>query len=206
MTQSTSSLKTDIEHSFNNLFKTVDEKKWPLFIEVQKKLLHGQPLDVKTVADILETSMTKAAQMICQFGETNEDGRVVAFAGISIIPTPHSFKVNGVQLYTWCAADALIFPSFFDVAAEIESADPINGQLIKLSINKKQIDFIQPKSAYVSWIDAIDTNDIRNSMCKRVHFFVSKQTADEWQKENPIASILPAKNLFKFLINPMECC
>jgi len=196
----------DIEKSFNDLFQGVDKEKWPLFVELQKQLLDGNPVPIEPAAKILGATVENAKEIINQFGETNQNGEIVAFAGISIIPTPHSFKVEGKQLYTWCAADALIFPSFFNVSAEIESIDPINRESINLLIKGKKIDFIQPESAFVSWVDDVDMKDIRNTMCKRIHFFVSEQTAKEWQLSNPNAKILPAMELLKQSINPMDCC
>jgi len=200
------SLKRDVEKSFNDLFKAVDINRWQLFIKVQKELLNGAPVSIEDVAKLLKSSIEETNSIVDQFGEKNENGKVVAFAGISVIPTPHSFKVNGKQLYTWCAADALIFPSWLNICAEIESADPISKELVKLVVDKKRIAFIQPETAYVSWVSNIDTNDIRNTMCKRIHFFVSEKTANEWLKKNPNANILPAEDLTKFSVNPMECC
>ncbi|MBL4624948.1 MAG: hypothetical protein JKY42_07400 [Flavobacteriales bacterium] len=198
--------KVDMEKSFNDLFQEVDKEKWPLFIEVQKQLLTGNPIAVGRVAKILDVTVEEANGIISQFGETNQEGEIVAFAGLSIVPTPHSFKVDGKQLFTWCAADALIFPSFFGVSAEIESIDPVNKQSINLVIKGKTIDFIQPESAFVSWVDDVDMKDIRNTMCKRIHFFVSEETATAWQKNNPGATILPAAELLKNAVNPMDCC
>ena len=205
MKQTESSLKVDIEKSFKNLFESIDKEKWPLFLKVQKQLLGGNPLDVEIVANILCVSVEETTQIVRQFGETNQDGKVVAFAGISIIPTPHSFKVNGKQLYTWCAADAVIFPLFLDISAEIESTDPMNGEPITLSIKGKTIKAIQPETAFISWVDNRDINNIRTTICNRIHFFISENTAKKWQRQNSDAKVLPVKELLEHSINPIDC-
>ena len=206
MEQEKNCLNEDVEKSFNNLFESVDKEKWPLFIEVQKQLLDGDPLDIENVAEILSVSAEETIQIVRQFGETDQQEKVIAFAGVSITPTPHSFKVNGIQLYTWCAADALIFPGFLDVTAEIESADPINGESITLTIDGKTIKAIQPENALVSWVPDRDINDIRTTMCNRIHFFVSESTANKWHQKNPDAQIFQVKEFLKHSVNPMDCC
>ncbi|MBL4752706.1 MAG: hypothetical protein JKY52_03770 [Flavobacteriales bacterium] len=201
-----SCIKDDMEESFTKLFEAVDKEKWPLFIQVQKQLLQGKPIDIETVAEILGASVEDTAQIVGQFGETDQQEKVVAFAGVSIIPTPHSFKVHGKQLYTWCAADALIFPGFLDVTAEIASKDPINGEPITLTVEGKKIKAIEPENALVSWVTDQDINDIRATMCNRIHFFVSENTANEWQHQNPDAQVFQVKEFLKFSLNPMDCC
>ena len=206
MKDTKSCMNVDVEKSFTTLFESVDKEKWPLFIKIQKQLLLGNPLDIETVAETLATSVEETAQIVAKFGETNQQDKVVAFAGVSIIPTRHAFKVNGKQLYTWCAADALVFPGFLDVTAEIASTDPINGEPITLTVEGKKIKTIHPENAFVSWVSEQDLNDIRATMCSRIHFFVSENTANKWQQQNPDAQVFQVEEFLKHSVNPMDCC
>jgi hypothetical protein len=40
----------------------------------------------------------------------DEARRVLAFRGLSVVEAPHRFRVDGRELYTWCAWDTLFLP------------------------------------------------------------------------------------------------
>jgi alkylmercury lyase len=42
--------------------------------------------------------------------EYDNEHRIVGW-GLTLIPTPHAFVVDGRRLYTWCAAHTLLFPA-----------------------------------------------------------------------------------------------
>ena len=44
--------------------------------------------------------------------------------GLSIIPTQHSYKINGHQLYVWCAADAWAYAAGPQSALVIPAVPP----------------------------------------------------------------------------------
>lgn len=198
-------MKVALEDSINDLFKEVDKDQWTLFMEVQKLLLKGVPLEVEDLIDIFNATEEIVIDLIEQFGDRDPDGKVVAFAGLSVKPTSHSFKVNNQQLYTWCAADAIIFPSMLNVLADIKSKDPVSGLIISLTVDRKNIMNLKPETAYISWVEDRDINNIRASMCNRVHFFESKQTAESWLRQNVDASVFPVKNILN-RVDTQTCC
>ena len=66
-------------------------------IELYRQLARGRPVPPEDVAskEQLETSALSPVVY-------DDQGRVVAFGGLSLKPTPHRFEVSGQSLYTWC--------------------------------------------------------------------------------------------------------
>ena len=190
-------IKQEWIKSFSNLIGGLGEMSWESYIIVQKELLKGSPLDVEHVSGLLSVSLSETIRIVNQFGELNQHGKVVGFAGLSIVPTNHKFEVNGKSLYTWCAADALMFPAALNVTAYICSTDPINKEKIELTVSPDAIEKVSPESTVASVVETMDTCNIRTSFCDRVHFFTSEKTAKEWIKENEEASIMPIEEIFK---------
>jgi alkylmercury lyase len=75
-----------------------------------KLLAHGKPITVTDLAeaagvDVADLDNAPAGADI----EYDEQRRIVGW-GLTLNPTPHTFVVDGHRLYTWCAADTLMFP------------------------------------------------------------------------------------------------
>lgn len=200
--------KHELIKSFGNLLEEIGEKNWKTYLNVQRELLKGNPLDMELVANILGTSFAEAKRVANQFGEVDEQGEVIGFAGLSIVPTNHRFEINGKTFYTWCAADALLFPSALGITARIFSTDPVSNEKIELTVSPDKIEKVVPKSAVVSIVETADACNIRTSLCDRVHFFTSEVTAVEWKKQNEDASILPVEKLFQIrgILTDSGCC
>lgn len=200
--------KHELTRSFSNLFEKIGNKNWKSYQKVQKELLKGKPLDLVHVSEILKVSLSETKEIIDQFGELNEEGKLVGIAGLSIVPTKHRFEVDGKVFYTWCAADALFFPSALNITADVTSVDPVNHEKIKLTISPDKLEKVVPGTAVVSIVETADTCNIRSTLCDRVHFFTSSETGNEWKKNNTDARILPVEILFEireFLTDP-NCC
>ena len=74
-------------------------------------LSHGRPITITELAaaagvDAADLANAPASQDI----EYDDDRRIVGW-GLTLNPTPHTFIVDGRRLYTWCAADTLLFPA-----------------------------------------------------------------------------------------------
>lgn len=52
----------------------------------------------------------------------DNSGTIVGSHGLSLIPTQHHLHINGRDLFTWCALDAIGIPAALGVEAKIESA------------------------------------------------------------------------------------
>ena len=98
-------------------------------------LSHGSPI---TVTELAEAAGIDAADLAnAPAGEDIEydDERRIVGWGLTLNPTPHAFVVDGHRLYTWCAADTLMFPTILGGRAHVESTCPATGVVIRLTVD-----------------------------------------------------------------------
>ena len=116
--------------------------------------------------------------------EIDEQGRVVGL-GLTLIPTPHHFTVDGKQLYAWCALDTLIFPALIGRSVNIESPCHSTGEPIRLNVEPDHIVSVEPSTAVVSIVTPDDMSSIRTAFCNEVHFFSSPNATEDWLDQHP---------------------
>ena len=90
--------------------------------ELVRLLGRGYPVTPERLASALQMTAKQVAEALAALADLEVDpsGNVVGW-GLTFIPTPHRFLVQGQQLYTWCALDALIYPALLQVVASVES-------------------------------------------------------------------------------------
>jgi len=154
------------------------------------------PIKMADFTQIMKLSETEAIDLANNKGELNADGELVGFLGFSIVPTNHRMTIAGENFYTWCAADTLIFPAILGIKAEVSSVDPVTNELVEVLVDQDSLISISPSGAMISWIDEVDDNDIRCSMCNRVHFFASVGSAKRWLGNNTEARIFTVTDFY----------
>jgi alkylmercury lyase len=124
--------KYDIEELTNTMIALLEgwEDKWISWIKLFQLLLEGKPVPPDRLAAYLHRSQKEVADLI-EGAKLDKDGNIVGF-GLSIVPTAHSYQIDGRQFYVWCAGDAITFPLLHKSTAVIESPDPISGEKIRL--------------------------------------------------------------------------
>lgn len=201
--------KQDISLTKNGKFKSLEE----VFAEmgltgVEKAydlLLKEKPLTADSLSQIINKSPEETKAIISTFGEVDQHEKIVGFMGITLVETSHKLSVDDHVVYTWCAADTLLFPRFLGFSAKVESRDPVNGELVKLSVNEDYLEWTDPVPLYISWMEKADSCDIRNSFCKHSYFFSSQDTANKWLEENPAGKISKVEDFFSYPVG-IGCC
>src|SRR5712692_4943647 len=117
------------------------------FLPLIRLLSNGHPVSLEQLATALERPFEEVTEVLRQFEDivSDEDGRIVG-AGLSLLPTPYRFEVNGHVLYTWCALDTLIFPVWLGRSAQVSSACPATGQPIHLTVTPECLEHFDPPS------------------------------------------------------------
>jgi hypothetical protein len=79
-----------------------------LFHPLLRLLAEGEPVSVEDLAHAIGRPIGEVRQTLAALPDVEIDhrGRVVGY-GLTLLPTPHRFEVDGRQLYTWCALDTL---------------------------------------------------------------------------------------------------
>lgn len=171
--------------------------KW-LFRPLLQMLAEGEPVTVEDIAS--ETGkpieeMRKILQTLPSV-ELNEQGRVVGF-GLTLVPTPHQFKVDGMVLYTWCALDTLMFPKLIGRKAQIESPCHGTGKPVRLTVEPDRVINVEPSTSVVSIVTPEDMSSVRSAFCNQVHFFSSPNAAKDWLNQHPEGKVLSVEDAFE---------
>jgi alkylmercury lyase len=130
---------------------------------------------------------------------SDEDGRVVAFQGLSLVEAPHRFRVDGRELYTWCAWDTLFLPELIGRPAEVESTCPTTGATVSLRVGPDGPSEVSPPEAALSFIRPGDSfaEETIARFCRFVHFFASPQAAEEWTRRHPGTFVISIEQGFE---------
>jgi alkylmercury lyase len=167
-------------------------------------LAGGQPVSAEQLAGRSEQSPDQIEDIFKRFrecgGEFDGQGNLVG-AALTLNPTAHRFLINGKELYTWCALDALFLPNLLGRTAEVASTCPVTGQIIQLSINPEGVVNHSPAGLVLSiTIPGVscetgccchgNKTGPRSDACSQMHFFSSRAAADEWLRDRPGVAVL----------------
>jgi alkylmercury lyase len=139
--------------------------------------------------------------------EFDENGRVVAFGGLSLMPTAHRFTVDGRRLYTWCAWDTLFLPALLERTAQVRSRCGVTGLDVRLTVDPSGVRDADHEPLWVSFPAPSSTSvaDITGSFCCHVHFLAGRAAADEWLSRHPGGTALTLHEAFE-LGRRATCC
>ncbi len=165
------------------------------FLPLMQLLVHGEPVSLEHLATTLGRPVQDVIEALRQFEDvaTDEDGRLVG-AGISLLPTPYRFEVQGHELFTWCALDTLIFPAWLRLPAQVASVCPVTGTAIHLRVSPEGVEQFAPSSAVISLLiqEGLATcGNIRDVFCTYSQFFASPEAASAWHALHPDGHVLP---------------
>ncbi|GIX48419.1 MAG: alkylmercury lyase [Candidatus Tectimicrobiota bacterium] len=124
-------------------------------------------------------------------------GRVVAFGGLSLLPTAHRMEVAGRLLYAWCAWDTLFLPALLQQPARVTSSCAVTATPVCLEVTPQRLARCQPASAVVSFVvPAAWEGDVVAAFCCHVRFFRDLATGRQGLASHPEAWLLPVAEAF----------
>jgi len=174
-------LKWDLENNQIPFEKSTLPHRFEL--QTLRLLAEGKPVSAVMIGSKLDIPLTIAQSVFeasREKGEWDGDGRLVGSA-LTLIPTPHRFRVNQKDLYTWCAHDTILLPGLLDMTAEIESPDPLSGDRVKVVISPRGPEEYDPKTAVLTIFQSTEpATGPMSAVCTNSHYFVSPSSAEEW--------------------------
>jgi alkylmercury lyase len=179
--QATDEILTD---AFENLH--IKQDQWRIIDKTLQLLANGCPVPPDEIAIRLQVTPDTVISTLRGFGaEFDKEGNILG-VGLTLVPTPHVYEVNGRKLYTWCTLDALLFPIMLKHTAHIESLDPVSGDKIRVTVTPDGVEKVEPDSAVVSRVNGVDFS-----------FFSSPETASKWIAKHPGKMFYPVIDAFR---------
>ncbi len=174
-----------------------------LEILTYRALAEGEPVSAARLADMANVPVELAEMLFEQGkalgGEWDEEGRLLGNV-LTLIPTPHHFRVNGNDLYAWCSMDAIHLPGLLGQLAEVESVDPITGQAIHLTIPPDGVPTYRPAETMLSIVlSSGDRAGPQSPLCRQMHFFASPENAAIWVEDHPSATIMSVEEVYQLV-------
>jgi alkylmercury lyase len=170
-----------------------------LFPVLVRLLAQGRPvgLDELAAAACRPASAVKALLCAQPGAEWGDDGSLVG-CGLSLRPTEFRYTVARRTLYTWCAADTLLFTVILEEPAEAKARCPATGQLIRVKVAPDAVVSVDPPDAVVSERQpAEQVCDLRKEICGHGHFFASLGAASGWLEAHPDGRVLSVTEAFE---------
>lgn len=163
--------------------------------ELYRQLAWGEPVGPESLAEVLGVSAGGVMDLLASdelkgWAFYDDDGRVIGFRGLALVPMQHLFEVEGRQLYTWCAIDSLFLPELLGFPAWVVSRDPRTGREIRLTVTPDGIESVDPAATVMSYVagdpEVRQTNpaQIMAAFCHHIYFLESPDVGAEWAAEH----------------------
>ena len=186
--------------SLNEITQAMLEQKQALFASSDSVAVHnaiyrsiavGEPVSPEYVAKATGYPVEDIAPTFDDLrnggSDFNAEGNLVGFM-LSQVRTRHEFKLNGRDLYTWCAFDALFLPGFLGETAQVRSVCRATGETIQLTISPQGIKNPHPVEAVLSLtVPGVSAacapgqkGGAAGASCSSIDFFVNREVAEDW--------------------------
>ena len=174
----------------------VSERERPVQLALFRLLAEGRPVEPTRLAAETAVPAADVVEWLGRWWEVQTDeGRVVAFQGLSVVEAPHRLMLDGRTLYTWCAWDTLFLPELIGRPAEIESTCPTTGATVSLGVGPDGPSELSPPGAVMSFIDPGGSFEhVIQTFCRFVHFFASAEAAAQWTDGHPGTYVMPIED------------
>jgi len=179
-TSATSEVAQKVAAAFPKL--SAPEQK--IALGLYRLLAEGEPVSSDRLAQHLDLSTNLVREVLNSWPAVyfDDEKSVIGFWGLALQEMPHRFKVNGRQLFTWCAWDSLFIPELLGKTAEVESTCPISGETISVTVSPTRVENFSPDSAVVSFLSPTTSFDMNviAGFCHYVLFFSSEESGKQW--------------------------
>lgn len=158
-------------------------------------ILEGKPASIDTLALKSGIAVDQTRQYIMGMADRgilvmDKDENVVGSHGLSVIPTKHHLNINGQNLFTWCAIDAVGIAAALELEAKIVSKCFQCNETIEIDMANGKIINCNQKDTRI-WVVEADLNQpIVCCTCPQINFFCSKEHFNEWYKNQNKGKLL----------------
>jgi alkylmercury lyase len=127
-------------------------------------------------------AVTADLQRLMSIGEANLDDeqRVVAVAGLSVVPARHALVLDGEPLHTWCAYDAVGIPAALGADAVVRTACAWCTRPIDVRFRAGRLESAAPAVLWFPAPWALDANP-QLSWCPQANLFCTQEHHVAWR-------------------------
>uniref|UniRef100_A0A831TBD9 Alkylmercury lyase n=1 Tax=Thermorudis peleae TaxID=1382356 RepID=A0A831TBD9_9BACT len=149
-----------------------------------ERIADGQPLPLGEAQAALGKAPEDSRDLIDRMARQgrltlDEHGdAIVAAGGLSLIPSRHRLVLNGRQLYTWCALDAVGIPAGLQANARVESRCAACGAPVWLEIEAGELRSASHPDLALSLVAPDLSRSLRDGVCAEIGFYCCR-AADE---------------------------
>lgn len=136
--------------------------------------------------------------------ETDAHGRIRGALGLTVNPTVHEFRVEGQQMYTWCAFDAVVFPIAHGWTAEVRSVCPASGMPITFTVTPSDVTHRSPQGVVLSiatpneGASADTAEKVKAVYCARNNAYASLERARDATAGDPDVAVVSLHDAHRF--------
>lgn len=158
-----------------------------LAVGIYRLLGRGAPVDLMTLARRLEMTSEDCRKAIGAIRpsaiDIDDDGRIVAFGGLSLAATAHRFRLADCELFTWCTFDAFFLPEILNQTAILETHCPVTKEAIVVDLAPTAVAAVSPQSAVMSMVAPerqAYVENLRGAFCSHVRLFRDPGAFESW--------------------------
>lgn len=173
-----------------------------------EELAKGQPVSRERARQLLGASSEEIADLYEAIesggGQLNDEGEFVGMA-LTLNPTRHHITINGNEMYAWCSLDTIFMPGLLETTGKIESADPITGEAIRLTVTADRILEVDPPGAVTSiFVPGLSPKErsgdlpvgAESEVCQSMLFYASRDNAERALADYPNIAIFTIEEAF----------
>ncbi|WP_179295687.1 alkylmercury lyase MerB [Mycobacterium avium] len=163
----------------------------------------GRPVELERLAAEAGAPVEEIKSWLrAQPGTDWDDAGALLGFGLTQRPTRHRYIIDGQVLFTFCAADTLIFTPILGRPASVESSCPTTGQPIRVELTPEAVASVDPPTTVVSQVNLrCGAIDIRGSSCDHGHFFSSEDAAQDWRRAHPDGEVRLVREFFNIALD-----
>ena len=145
-------------------------------------LRRGRPVPQATLAEVTGLGMdvvgAALTELVALGTATVVDRDVVAAGGLSVVPAAHRLRLDGVELWTWCAFDAIGIPAALGVDAVAITRCPVCATVLQVVLPQGTPPADTP---LLGWLPARPCANVQADFCPEANLFCGRDHLERWR-------------------------
>lgn len=171
----------DAPTMFSRLDGNDGQIRWVMF----ERLRHGRSASSVTVASDTELTLDEVEAALDRLAaagliERGDDDTIIGAYGLTLRPTVHELLLDGVELHTWCALDAIGIPAGLNGDATVVTRCRWCGRRL-------HVDLIAGRPveghAVVLWLPDTACGNVRQQFCPDANLFCDDDHVQRWHDD-----------------------